>query len=64
MSEDPETAQARIFLTELEKHAQIVARRRAAAAAGSNDALNAELSHIRRQIDKIWRRFPQLRPEP
>ncbi|MFJ9371546.1 hypothetical protein ACIRRA_45155 [Nocardia sp. NPDC101769] len=48
---------------ELERHAQTVARRRAAAGAGSHDALTAELSDIRRQIDRIWRRFPELRPE-
>lgn len=61
MSEDPEAAQARVFLEELDVHARRLARRRATAGPGLHQSITAELAYIQQQIDNILRRFPQLR---
>ncbi|MFE2958014.1 hypothetical protein [Nocardia tengchongensis] len=66
MSEsDPEDAQARVFLAELEHHMGSLMRRRGQWHSGEpNQAIEAELDQIRRQIRTIHRRFPLLNPVP
>ncbi|MGW4533032.1 hypothetical protein ACWEOI_18980 [Nocardia sp. NPDC004340] len=64
MSEaDPEEAQARVFLAELEHHMGSLMRRRGQWRSGEpNQAIEAELEQIRRQIRTIHRWFPLLNP--
>ncbi|MFE4456610.1 hypothetical protein ACFROC_04555 [Nocardia tengchongensis] len=58
---DPEEAQARVFLAELERHIGSLMRRRSQWPSGEpNQAIEAELAQIRQQIRNIQRRFPIL----
>ncbi|GAB0101438.1 hypothetical protein JMUB6875_04020 [Nocardia sp. JMUB6875] len=60
-SEDPELAQARIFLNELERHVVKLTRRlQSAPTAEARQTINAELSTVRRYVDRIHRRFPGI----
>ncbi|MEV6099846.1 hypothetical protein [Nocardia sp. NPDC051981] len=62
MSEDPETAQARMFLTELEYHAERLIRRRSQWQDDKpNQAVEAELAQVNQQIRNLRQRFPGLR---
>ena len=62
MSEDPETAQARMFLAELENYAESLGRRRGQWRDDKPDqATEAELAQIHRQIRNLYQRFPGLR---
>ncbi|AYF72985.1 hypothetical protein D7D52_02870 [Nocardia yunnanensis] len=59
--EDPESAQARIFLDELEKHVVKLTRRlQTAPTAEARQSISAELSAVRRYVDRIHRRFPGI----
>ncbi|MTE15523.1 hypothetical protein [Nocardia aurantiaca] len=59
--EDPEAAQARIFLEELERHVVKLTRRlQTAPTPEARQAINAELSTVRRYLDRIHRRFPGI----
>ncbi|MEU8898735.1 hypothetical protein [Nocardia sp. NPDC048505] len=60
MTENADAAQARVFLTELEIHTRKLVRRRAAAGPREQQAVNAELDHVRRQIAGLRHRFPEL----
>lgn len=62
MSEDPETAQARVFLAELEHYAdRLVRRRRQWRIDQPDQGIEAELAQVRQQIENLYRRFPGLR---
>ncbi len=70
-NEDPESAQARVFLGELEKQiATLIRRMQTAPSPEARQSLNAELSQLRRYVERIHRRFPgiaivgQFRPDP
>ncbi|MEV6070301.1 hypothetical protein AB0L82_27465 [Nocardia sp. NPDC052001] len=64
-AEDPELAQARVFLAELEKHAAALARRlQSSATLDVHRSLDAELSSVRRYVDRIHRRFPAIAIHP
>lgn len=64
-AEDPELAQARVFLAELEKHAVTLVRRlQSAPAPDVRKSLDAELSVVRRCVDRIHRRFPGIAMHP
>ncbi|MFE3758674.1 hypothetical protein ACFXO9_30595 [Nocardia tengchongensis] len=61
MNEDPETAQALMFLTELEYHAERLVRRRNQWPDDKpNQAIEAELAQVHQQIHNIHQRFPGL----
>ncbi|MGV9408915.1 hypothetical protein ACWDOP_03285 [Nocardia sp. NPDC003693] len=61
--EDPDQAQARIFLADLERHARVLLQRRAQLHTAAVDpALDTELRQIQRQIRNIRHRFPSLAP--
>lgn len=65
MSEDPENAQARIFFTELESFAERLIRRRNQWRDDKpSQAIEAELAQVRRQIQNLLERFPDLRQTP
>lgn len=60
-TEDPDAAQARLFLGELDKHATTLARRlQSAPTAETRQSIKAELSVVRRCMDRIHRRFPTI----
>ncbi|MRH86875.1 hypothetical protein GFY24_05225 [Nocardia sp. SYP-A9097] len=64
-AEDSESAQARVFLAELEKHAVTLARRlQGAATIDVRRSLDAELASVRRYVDRIHRRFPGIAVHP
>lgn len=64
-AEDPESAQARVFLAELEKHAITLVRRlQSAPALDVRKSLEGELSVVRRCVDRIHRRFPGIAIHP
>ncbi|APA95622.1 hypothetical protein NS506_01551 [Nocardia seriolae] len=59
--EDPELAQARIFLDELERHVVKLTRRlQTAPTPEARQSINAELSAVRRYVERIHRRFPGI----
>ncbi|MFJ9367620.1 hypothetical protein ACIRRA_24810 [Nocardia sp. NPDC101769] len=61
MSEDPETAQARMFLAELEYYAERLVRRRGQWRDDNpNQAIEVELAQVHQQIENLRRRFPGL----
>ncbi|WP_067533568.1 hypothetical protein [Nocardia crassostreae] len=61
--EDPELAQARIFLGELERHIATLTRRmQTAPTVDARRALNAELSAVRRYVERLHRCFPGITP--
>ncbi|MBF6278432.1 MULTISPECIES: hypothetical protein [Nocardia] len=65
MSEDPQTAQARMFLADLEQYAQRLVRRRGQwGAEQPHQGVEAELAQVRRQIANLHQRFPGLRSTP
>ncbi|MET9485975.1 hypothetical protein [Nocardia sp. NPDC006630] len=60
-ADDPELAQARVFLSELEKHAVTLARRlQTAGTLDMRQSINADLAVVRRCVDRIQRRFPGI----
>ncbi|MEV6767520.1 hypothetical protein AB0N05_02700 [Nocardia sp. NPDC051030] len=60
-SEDPELAQARIFLDELEAHAAKLTRRlQTALTPEARQSIAGELSTLRKYVDRIHRRFPGI----
>ncbi|MFE3280590.1 hypothetical protein [Nocardia sp. NPDC059239] len=62
MSEDPESAQARMFLAELDYHAERLVRRRSQWRDDKpNQAIEAELAQVHQQIHNLHQRFPGLR---
>ncbi|MFE3229537.1 hypothetical protein [Nocardia sp. NPDC059228] len=62
MSENPELAQARMFLAELEYHAECLVRRCSQWRDDKpNQAVEVELAQVHRQIRNLRRRFPGLR---
>ncbi|MEU6584172.1 hypothetical protein [Nocardia sp. NPDC046763] len=62
MSEDPETAQARMFLAELEYYAERLVRRRSQWRDDKpNQAIEVELAQVHQQIRNLHQRFPGLR---
>ncbi|WP_354844108.1 hypothetical protein [Nocardia sp. NPDC004860] len=62
MSEDPELAQARMFLAELEYHAECLVRRRSQWRDDKpNQAVEVELVQVHRQIGNLRQRFTDLR---
>ncbi len=59
--EDPESAQARVFLGELEKQiAALLRRMQTAPSPEARQSLNAELTQLRRYVERIHRRFPDI----
>lgn len=61
VGEDPELAQARIFREELERHVVKLTRRlQTAPTPEDRQSINAELSTVRRYLDRIHRRFPGM----
>ncbi|MFE5283713.1 hypothetical protein ACFRAQ_01910 [Nocardia sp. NPDC056611] len=61
VGEDPELAQARIFLDELERHVVKLTRRlHTAPTAEARQTISAELSTVRKYVDRIHRRFPGI----
>ncbi|WP_330184898.1 hypothetical protein OHB26_15705 [Nocardia sp. NBC_01503] len=64
-AEDPELAQARVFLAELEKHAATLVRRlQSGATLDVRRSLDAELAAVHRYADRIHRRFPGIAVHP
>lgn len=63
MYEDPDIAQARVFLDELDQHARKLSRAIGAAPPNITE-LRAELSTLRTTIAKLQARFPEIRAEP
>ncbi|QVI19900.1 hypothetical protein KHQ06_26865 [Nocardia tengchongensis] len=63
MGEDPEAAQARVFLAELDFYADRLVRRRSQWGDDQpSQAIEAELAQVRQQIHKLHERFPDLPP--
>ncbi|MFJ9371256.1 hypothetical protein ACIRRA_43585 [Nocardia sp. NPDC101769] len=65
MTEDPEAAQARVFLGDLEQFEERLVRRRGQWRDNAPDqAIEAELAQVRQQIQRLHQRFPGLRQTP
>ncbi|MBL1075393.1 hypothetical protein JK358_13410 [Nocardia sp. 2] len=63
LAEDPELAQARVFLSELERHiAGLTRRLHTALTSEARQSIDSELSTLRRYVDRIQRRFPGITP--
>ncbi|WP_024802681.1 hypothetical protein [Nocardia sp. BMG51109] len=62
MDDDPELAQARVFLAELEHHARMLSVRRGSAPPEARQPIDNELADVRRHIDRLYGRFADLRP--
>ncbi|MFD3458886.1 hypothetical protein ACFWVM_04180 [Nocardia fluminea] len=62
MDEDPDIAQARVFLDELDHHARKLSRAIGTAPTNITE-LRAELGTIRTTIAKLHARFPETRAE-
>lgn len=61
--DDPELAQARIFLDELEKHVVKLTRRlQTAPTPEARQTIGAELAAVRRYVDRLHHRFPGIAP--
>ncbi|UFS93770.1 hypothetical protein [Nocardia huaxiensis] len=61
LSEDPELAQARVFLRELERHmAGLTRRLQTALTSEARQSIDTELTTVRRYVDRIHRRFPGI----
>ncbi|MFE3060797.1 hypothetical protein [Nocardia sp. NPDC059239] len=61
MSEDPESAQALMFLAELDYHAERLVRRRSQWRDDKpNQAIEVELAQVHQQIHNLHQRFPGL----
>ncbi|APA97986.1 hypothetical protein [Nocardia seriolae] len=65
MPEDPELAQARVLAKELRGHAAMLTREREyTTRPEALSRLRADLEAVRRQLDRLHRRFPALAQPP